>query len=64
VGRIASAAWAGFYDQVGTSFAVSVAPPIRAFYETTPVCTSNRNLLDVCCGTGHLARHSSTMGTA
>jgi SAM-dependent methyltransferase len=57
VGRIASAAWAGFYDQVGTSFAVSVAPRIRAFYETTPVGTSNRNLLDVCCGTGQLARH-------
>jgi SAM-dependent methyltransferase len=56
-GRIASAAWAGFYDRGGTSFAVSVAPRIRAFYETTPVGISNRNLLDVCCGTGQLARH-------
>jgi hypothetical protein len=36
VGRIAGAAWAGFYDRVGTSFAVSVAPRIRAFYATTP----------------------------
>jgi len=36
---------------------VSVAPRIRAFYETTPVGASNRDLLDVCCGTGRLARH-------
>jgi SAM-dependent methyltransferase len=53
----AGAAWARFYDRVGSSFAVSVAPKIRAWYETTSIGRENRHLLDVCCGTGQLARH-------
>jgi tRNA/tmRNA/rRNA uracil-C5-methylase (TrmA/RlmC/RlmD family) len=53
----ASPAWARFYNEVGSGFAVSVAPRIRRFYETTEVGRSTRTLLDVCCGTGQLARH-------
>jgi SAM-dependent methyltransferase len=53
----AGAAWARFYDRVGSAFAIVAAPKIRAWYETTPVGQQNRSLLDVCCGTGQLARH-------
>jgi SAM-dependent methyltransferase len=53
----ASPAWARFYNEVGGRFAVSVAPRIRELYERTETGQSNRSLLDVCCGTGQLARH-------
>lgn len=49
--------WAGMYNRAATEFATSVAPVLREFYETTPLGASNRQLLDVCCGTGQLARH-------
>lgn len=41
--------WGGFADRV--------APQIRTFYETTEIGRQNRNLLDLCCGTGQLALH-------
>jgi ubiquinone/menaquinone biosynthesis C-methylase UbiE len=53
----ASPAWARFYNEVGSRFAVSVAPRIRAYYEATAVRPAKKTLLDVCCGTGQLARH-------
>lgn len=53
----ASPAWARFYNEVGSSFAVSVAPRIRRLYEATEMGRSTKTLLDVCCGTGQLARH-------
>jgi SAM-dependent methyltransferase len=50
-------AFARIYNQEWTHFALGMAPQIRAFYESTPIGQSNRSLLDVCCGTGHLALH-------
>jgi SAM-dependent methyltransferase len=55
--EIKSPAWARYYRRHGTSFAQSVAPQIRAFYEATYGDRADRSLLDVCCGQGTLARH-------
>jgi SAM-dependent methyltransferase len=50
-------AFARVYNEKWTDFALRVAPPIRAFYESTPLGATERSLLDVCCGTGQLAQH-------
>jgi SAM-dependent methyltransferase len=51
-----SAGFARVYNLRWGSFAQHVAPLIRAYYEAQPVSANNRTLLDVCCGTGQLAR--------
>ena len=56
--EIKSPAWARYYSRHGTSFARSVAPQIRSFYESADRDRpADRSLLDVCCGQGNLARH-------
>jgi SAM-dependent methyltransferase len=47
--------FARIYNLRWNNFAQQVAPRLRACYEDTPLGQSNRTLLDVCCGTGHLA---------
>lgn len=47
--RVYNATWQGFARQA--------APPIRAYYEELPVAAANRDVLDLCCGTGQLALH-------
>ncbi len=41
--------WAGFARQV--------APLILDFYASTPIGQTNKSVLDLCCGAGHLAVH-------
>jgi SAM-dependent methyltransferase len=53
-------AFARVYNEKWVHFAQHVAPLIRAFYESTPIAGHSehgKSLLDVCCGTGHLALH-------
>jgi SAM-dependent methyltransferase len=52
-----SSTFAGIYNARWTDHARYVAPILRAFYESTPVGTEDRRLLDLCCGTGQLAVH-------
>lgn len=49
--------FARVYNLRWTQFAQNVAPRLRAYYESTPVGQENHTLLDLCCGTGHLAVH-------
>ena len=51
-----SAAFARAYNLRWGFFATHAAPLIQTFYETTPLGRKNRKLLDLCCGTGVLAR--------
>ena len=51
------AKFARVYNEKWIHFALGMAPGIRTFYESTPIGQSNRDLLDVCCGTGQLALH-------
>ncbi len=51
------AAFAEVYNRRWGGFARGVAPRLQAFYEALPVACRNRALLDLCCGTGQLARH-------
>lgn len=50
-------AFAKVYNMRWKEFAINVAPRIRAFYESTETGQADKTLLDVCCGTGHLAQH-------
>jgi SAM-dependent methyltransferase len=45
------------YNRLWAEFASAVAPRVQAFFETFPVSQRNRTVLDLCCGTGQLARH-------
>lgn len=45
------------YNRLWAEFASGVAPRVQAFFETFPVSQRNRTVLDLCCGTGQLARH-------
>lgn len=47
--RMYNTRWAGFAQQV--------APLILDFYASTPMRQVNNSVLDLCCGTGHLAVH-------
>ncbi|MBN1874693.1 MAG: class I SAM-dependent methyltransferase, partial [Anaerolineae bacterium] len=49
--------FARVYNMRWGDFANNVAPLIRLFYESTPIGQTNKTLLDVCCGVGHLALH-------
>lgn len=47
--RVYNERWAGFVQQV--------APTLHDFYVNTPLGQQERSLLDLCCGTGQLARY-------
>jgi SAM-dependent methyltransferase len=49
--------FARVYNAKWSYFAKKVAPVILDFYAATPVGQENKLVLDVCCGTGHLAVH-------
>ncbi len=50
-----SEGFAKVYNLRWGGFAQQVAPKIREFYESRQVGNDNRDLLDLCCGTGQLA---------
>ncbi len=50
-------AFARVYNLRWGTFALNAAPRLRAYYESTPQGQENHTLLDLCCGTGHLALH-------
>lgn len=52
-----SPAFARAYQLRWGFFAQRAAPLLQAYYESTPAGKTNRHLLDLCCGTGVLARH-------
>jgi SAM-dependent methyltransferase len=49
--------FAKVYNLRWFSFAKQVAPLILGFYAATPIGQENKTVLDLCCGTGHLAVH-------
>lgn len=51
------ATFAQVYNRLWAGFARDVAPRIRELYEQFPIAQENRTVLDLCCGTGQLARH-------
>ncbi len=50
------ASFARIYNQRWGSFAQGIGPRILDLYEQTPLGQSEHTLIDVCCGTGQLAR--------
>ena len=50
-------AFARVYNRLWAGFSTHHAPLIRDFYAGTAAGRTNRDLLDVCCGTGQLALH-------
>lgn len=51
-----SAGFARIYNQRWNAFALRAGPLIRQFYEAQPGLPDERRLLDLCCGSGRLAR--------
>jgi ubiquinone/menaquinone biosynthesis C-methylase UbiE len=49
--------FARVYNLKWAAFATQVAPFIREFYEGHATERSERRMLDLCCGAGHLAQH-------
>ena len=45
------------YDKYCGNFAEKMAPIIYNYYTSESIHTKNKNLLDICCGTGQLARY-------
>jgi SAM-dependent methyltransferase len=54
--------FAQVYNLRWGGFAERVAPKLLAFYEATEIGRSDRRLLDICCGTGQLARYFLAQG--
>lgn len=52
-----SKSFAKVYNIRWSGFAKQVAPLILDFYAATPIGQENKTVLDLCCGTGHLAVH-------
>lgn len=52
-----SKGFAKVYNIRWSGFAKQVAPFILDFYAATPIGQKNETVLDLCCGTGHLAVH-------
>jgi SAM-dependent methyltransferase len=52
-----SPGFARVYNRLWGRFALQIAPLIQEFYESTLIGGQNRLLLDLCCGTGQLARY-------
>ena len=57
-----SPSFARIYNLRWAQFSRQTAPRLQAFYESTPLGQSDHTLLDVCCGTGHLALHFLDLG--
>lgn len=57
-----SEVFARVYNERWASFAQSVAPLIREYYEAQAGGTPDRTLLDIACGTGQLAAHFLAAG--
>lgn len=49
--------FARIYNVKWSAFAKQVAPLILNFYASTPIGRTNKSVLDLCCGAGHLAVH-------
>jgi len=47
--------FAKVYNQLWGTFAQKVAKPIMKFYQQQEISKTNKNVLDICCGTGQLA---------
>ncbi len=47
--------FARVYNEMWGAFAQKVAHPIMDFYQQTEISATNKNILDLCCGTGQLA---------
>lgn len=47
--------WARYYSRHFQRPALQAAPGIAAYYESTPVGSENRSLLDIACGPGYFA---------
>lgn len=47
--------FARVYNQMWGSFSIKVASHIMNFYQSKDIYKSNKNVLDICCGTGQLA---------
>lgn len=54
--------FASVYNQRWSGFARMVAPRIQEVYENKFCGQANKTLLDLCCGTGHLALHFLEQG--
>jgi len=54
--------FAHIYNLKWAAFARQVAPPILNFYASTPIGQTNKSVLDLCCGAGHLALHFLEQG--
>ena len=52
-----SPGFARVYNRLWGRFALQIAPLIQEYYESTPLGAHDRVLLDLCCGTGQLARY-------
>ena len=52
-----STVFARIYNQKWIDFANDAAPYLSHFYAETESAKTNRRVLDLCCGTGQLARH-------
>lgn len=55
-------ALAKIYNEQWSAFADHVAPRLVEFYSYTPAGRAKKVLLDLCCGTGQLARHFLVAG--
>ena len=49
--------FARIYNEKWSGFAKQTAPYILNFYTSTPIGRTNKSILDLCCGTGHLAKY-------
>ncbi len=47
--------FARIYDKMWGDFARNVAYPVMDFYRHKEIFSKNKKVLDICCGTGHLA---------
>lgn len=55
--QIYQKSFARVYNLRWADFARSAAPALRDFYETASLGNKHRAVLDLCCGTGQLAKH-------
>jgi len=53
---------ARLYDRHWSSYAQNAAPLLREFFEARPIAQHNPSVLDLGCGTGHLALHFLSTG--
>jgi len=49
--------FAHIYNKRWAGFARRIAPSLIEFYSSTPIGQKNTDILDLCCGAGHLAMH-------